>query len=528
MIKNFRKLEKLRPHVEVKIGGLCPVGCKNKLIYHESVAGNRCVNTLDGECPYITKKSTFWQNKQKVEILCPNRKKESEGCTTRPFQLGYFDIPEQFATALNLPPRPTEIPGIVLMSAHDFSNSMYEPLTALYEYPVLDFYLAWWKATALVCKGDGESATWYPASPEHQDHMKPRKCLYAQCPDFHTNPGGQCKEVAELYFRIPNAPGFPAMWRIMTRSKKVIQYALSEIEQLHNMLNGRVSFVPLVLSLELETGRPIVKGQRMQTEVYRIHLRTAFTMIEAMGHVKSRELFLGGGDIKLLAEATPDMAPAPTPPVECHATAPAEQWNDDEPGETAAGDTKAAAPATAPAKKEKPAAAAKQAPVDKKSGEDDIQARAETFQDDFIKKIGIAKTLDELRKLGNMGLEEFKKSFPGIRPERMKEAFYANKERLLAGEKPKPAAAPAPAAAGREEKIPDPEPPADLQKAAAPESGGSTNHSKLLERVLYFMEECKPAKFSLNQALDMFGHDRLEDFTDMELQELITIAEENS
>lgn len=376
----------MKPIVTVQVGANVPVGCKNHVIYAESPETQKCVNVIDGECPYWRKEKISF-GRGGASTFCPMAGLNEDALVkknfkTRPTQLGFFLIPQSFRQAMGLSDRPTEITNIVLMShslevINDPSSgrvvSVFEPVEAIEQYPILEYNLMWWKKTELVCKGDGETAHWYPASPDNKNHMRARKCLYRECNDFQTK--GQCKEVGEFFFRVKNSPGFPAMWKFQTRSRKAIEYILNELRDIHSTL-GHVSLIPLKLTLEKEKGHPFIErmdqntGQmiktRLETEVYRVHIRTEFTMMGAIGAKKEALAFLmaGTGDeVRQLREAVPDVAPDSEPPVEMNATASPADYQDDESEPVLEGQKGNVAPVAPPAAKPAPAAPAPAKPA---------------------------------------------------------------------------------------------------------------------------------------------------------------------
>lgn len=351
-IKGFAQNTRMKPIVTVQVGANVPVGCKNHAVYAESPDTQKCVSPFEGECPYWhAEKVPF--GKGKPPSFCPMAGLNDDalmkkGFKTRPTQLGFFLIPQTFRDAMGLPARPTEIPNIVLAS-HSLEVitdpqsgrvvSVFEPVEAIEEYPILDYNLMWWKKTELVCKGNGDMAHWYPASPDNQNHMKPRKCAYKECPDFMAK--GQCKEVGDLFFRVKNSPGFPAMWKFTTRSRKAIEYLLNELRDIHSII-GHVSMIPLKLTLEKEKAHPVMErfdsqtGQnvktKLETDVYRVHIRTEFTMMGALEAKRTAVQFLMAGDgneLQQLRAATPDVAPDSEAPVEMRATAEPGDIDDD-------------------------------------------------------------------------------------------------------------------------------------------------------------------------------------------------------
>lgn len=330
-IKGFRTREKVRPIVDVKIGALVPVGCKEKLIYAESPDYNKCTNRKDGECPFVKKTGRF--KKTGPETTCPMACKtlsqlDQMGIYSRPMQLGYFLMPEDYRVQLGLPERPTVIPNIMVISDHDVSKGLVEPLEALYRYPVFPYELSWWSKTACICRGDGQTATMYPFDRTHPDHGKQRECLYEECPDFGPK---KCKTYGELYFAVPDAPGFPGLWRIATRSPNSIGDIITGLKNVHDGLWGVVSRIPLKLILREGQGHPKdADGKRFTTQIFTLDIKSNINYVQSSQVITAianqvREI---GGAGPLMLEA-PKEQPAPHPPVEQEATADPSQWDSD-------------------------------------------------------------------------------------------------------------------------------------------------------------------------------------------------------
>lgn len=333
MIKGFLRTEKVKPIASIQIGANVPVGCKDFGLYAESPDSSKCVSDAGAKCQYYPSCKMAGMNDAALV---------KASIKTRPCQLGFFLIPKVLRDFLGLPPRPVDIPGILLTShkMEPITNEagqiigINEPEDVIGEYPVFDYNLIWWSKTQLICTGNGEIAHWYPADRAHEKHNQERECLFEGCPDFKS---GDCKARGDLYFRIPNAPGFPALYHFGTGSGKAIQGILNELREIYNAL-GHVSLIPLILSLEAEKAAPTVNQQgggrgKISTTVYRVHIRTAFSMQNALAAKNETMNYLNAGpapDMKMLKAATPDK-PDYQPPVECLATADKGDWVDPAP-----------------------------------------------------------------------------------------------------------------------------------------------------------------------------------------------------
>jgi len=532
-IKNFRVREKLKPLVEVSIGAIVPKGCKKQshLIYAESPDNNKCVNEIEGECPFLRKEKTVWKKDGKA-MFCPmgglsEPELKDKGFKTRPIQRGYFSMPEEYRVQLGLPTRPTEIPNICLISDHQVEqHGLIEPLECLYRYPVFDYYLAWWTYSACVCKGDGEIAHRYPYSPSENDHMKQRACAYKACPDFDGK--YKCKTVGELYFRLPNTPGYPGLWRVATRSPNAIEHIIMELEQLHTALSGVVSRVPLKLSLEEETARPVVNGKQYKTKVHRLHIRTDITMEQVAGFKKAiAKQIVAGDELKQLVSVTPDTPPPSSKPVEMDATASADEW-DDESVDTAA-EKPAAVKQPAPEKKveDKPTADSEpKKEVEQPEPVVDPLEEANAIEDAVLKEMNGCKNMDELTAV----MQKRKSSFVpfkehGFEPIRAKKLYKELKKKFS-----EPVSGPV-------EEKPEPEKSAPANEPKAGGAGGAGDEEAIMRKKIIGWSQDEPPTIDEVAAVDMINNRRVKfgpkekaaqisDFNKEELKAIIDLIEE--
>jgi len=331
----------------IKIGVLMPTCCLRPEIYAESPDIRKCVNDKDGECPFITQKADFKHphrnEKKRFEYttrnsVCPAARWTTEQCAkkdfpTKPEKLPYFLMPDEVKLALGLDYRPTKIPNVMFMSneIQEKRNpetqrivSYTEPEDVCRKYPISDAGLYYWTQNDLCCFGDGENATEYPSSPTHISYNKPRVCAYKECPDFKKH---LCYEVGKLYFRIPNAPGFPGLWMLQTKSMKAMKGIVKELESYYWSYQQRISLMPMSLELRKEKASPEINRKvdgewtkvKTKTHVYRVHVVPATTMGEMQKALGQATLYLTGEvqtEIKALQAAAPKALPLPSEPIE--------------------------------------------------------------------------------------------------------------------------------------------------------------------------------------------------------------------
>jgi hypothetical protein len=331
----------------IKIGVLMPTCCLRPEIYAESPETRKCVNDKEGECPFIAQKADFkhpHRNEKKrfeyttKNTTCPAARMTTEQCVkkdfpTKPEKLPYFLMPDEVKLALGLDYRPTKIPNVMFMSNEIQEKrdpetkriiSYTEPEDVCRKYPISDAGLYYWTANDLCCFGDGEHATQFPSSPNDPLYNTARVCLYKECPDFKKH---LCYEVGKLYFRIPNAPGFPGLWMLQTKSMKAMKGIVKELESYYWSYQQRISLMPMSLELRKEKASPEVNRKvdgewtkvKTKTHVYRVHVVPATTMGEMQKALGQATLYLTGEvqtDIKALQAAAPKALPLPAEPIE--------------------------------------------------------------------------------------------------------------------------------------------------------------------------------------------------------------------
>lgn len=361
-IRGFFEERQAPPIGTIKIGCKIPTICKHSIIYAESPYTDKCVNVLDGECPMI---------KSCKAARCTVDQWEKSDGKTRPEKLPFFLIPDFLQVALKLPNRPTEIPGVVFVSDSITiekdelgRESIHEPVEALERPPICRVANRYWTTNDLVCTSDdGEHAVWYKNSPTNPKYNQPRECCDEECPDYKS---GKCKTDFELFFQIPNAPGFGGVWRLLTHSVKAGKNMIAELKSYHK--GAHVSLIPMTLSLRPEKASPTITRDGQQTKVktlvYRVHIIPMLTMAQLLESRRdAMRLLLGDSPtaaVKQLKSATLAL-PEPQPQdyidtTEDDADDPAVDGSEDHTGAVQP-PAQAATPKAAPPKKAAPAAA---------------------------------------------------------------------------------------------------------------------------------------------------------------------------
>jgi len=472
---------------------------------------------------------------------CPmarmNEKQLKEaGFVTRPTQLGFFLIPEDMRIKMELPERPTEIPNICVITDHDFeTHGMPEPKDALFRYPALDYYLAYWKYLECICKGNGQNAEWYPFSPDSKHFRKPRACKYKECK--HYDGKKMCKEVGDLYFRVPGTPGYPGFWKFSTRSAKSIRYMIQELTQIWDDCGKMVSRIPLKLTCEPETGKVTLEGgAKIKTDVFRVHIRTDFTWEEVERHKKKiKGILFSGEEQRQLAAATPEVAPIPSPPVEQAATDDPENWNDNDVIDVE-GKPVAAKPEKEkkePVKKKEPKKEKAKEPVKEErpaeSPEDAMLNEALAQEEKVIEIFRACNTMAELKKAFGEHKGDFRKYKEiGFKPKKLKKVMDGKKA-ILASKAEKagePSSGDENAAKQDEKSV---KPPAETKKQTKKKASGATKESLLAD--LKSRTEGDEPEFDIDVAIELTNDkrkadgkkeaDSLDDFTVVEIKEVL-------
>jgi hypothetical protein len=174
------------------------------------------------------------------------------------------------------------------------------------------YYRYYTKTRGLVCRGDGEICTRIvdidtgdvPSPKTTSTEMKEMNCGGRTCPDYQA---GKCREMMHLQFMLPEVSGL-GVWQIDTSSINSIRNINSNI-QLLKAIYGRISMVPLLLSLEKKEVIP--PGDKKKT-IHVLDIRHSDNMINAL--IKSRkpplELLLGPADLEQAEKDIEDYWPS--------------------------------------------------------------------------------------------------------------------------------------------------------------------------------------------------------------------------
>lgn len=194
-------------------------------------------------------------------------KKQSENGKTYPSAVDYFVVPTEIQAVFGEKPKELD----VMFPVEDdtkFASQFYRRYSSL---------------RGLVCKGDGDNcirmidtATGDFAHRDAKETvMRELPCTGQDCPSYKSK---ECKEVMMLQFLIPKVPGL-GIWQLDTSSYHSIVAVNSAIELIKNVC-GRVSMIPLKLTLEPRDA--IIKTERgdVKKKVWTLQIRTGETLAE--------------------------------------------------------------------------------------------------------------------------------------------------------------------------------------------------------------------------------------------------------
>jgi len=112
--------------------------------------------------------------------------------------------------------------------------------------------------------------------------MKDILCQGRECPEYNI----QCHEVMNLQFLLPEVAGL-GIWQIDTGSINSIRN-INSASELIKQIYGRVSMIPLILTVEPHTIQDPESGKKR--EVYVLNLRTNQTLLELMQTATAKQL----------------------------------------------------------------------------------------------------------------------------------------------------------------------------------------------------------------------------------------------
>ena len=211
----------------------------------------------------------------------------------------YFVLTDAKPVAELFGATPTVLEPVILPSGGDEE----EYLSHWYRY-----YTQTW---GLTCRGNGlmalrlvdetlmqETGEPVPASHHTAAGKVIRKDINCPCPLLDS---GQCREVLFLRIVLPTVPGF-GVWQIGTSSVNSIANLMGSIALVKSLTGGRISDIPLRLSLAPQVVHPIGKGAKGKKTVHVLRL-------DVVGHTMQQMLT---GEVSYAKTLLPPSASAPT------------------------------------------------------------------------------------------------------------------------------------------------------------------------------------------------------------------------
>ena len=116
-------------------------------------------------------------------------------------------------------------------------------------------YKRYGSSAGLICRGNGEVATEIA-----EEGMKEIECQGKDCPHYQK---GECKQIGNLQVILPKIKGL-GVYQIDTSSYNSIVNINSGVEMIRGML-GRISWIPLILEVQMQEAHPQVNGKRIKT-----------------------------------------------------------------------------------------------------------------------------------------------------------------------------------------------------------------------------------------------------------------------
>lgn len=118
------------------------------------------------------------------------------------------------------------------------------------------YYRRYSQSRGKICQGDGQACDRLVDTDtgEIANHTsvnmewRKERCLGRQCPDYTAKPKPQCSEKMNLMFMIPEVPGL-GVWQLDSNSVNSMRN-INNSARLIRLLYGRISMIPLVLSME--------------------------------------------------------------------------------------------------------------------------------------------------------------------------------------------------------------------------------------------------------------------------------------
>lgn len=200
--------------------------------------------------------------KIRLGIKAPNK----DGKGEHPVAVDYFVIPESLKAFI-----PDEKPRILEVMFLIEDEEVFAQ----------QWYRKYSLTRGLICRGDGRSCfrtidTATGAFPE-KDTKKTKKvdgaCQGRECPEYQM---GNCREVMNLQFSLPNVPGL-GIWQIDTGSINSIININSAIKFIKQVYR-RISFIPLLLSIQPQEVISPADGKKKTVSV--LQLNSKFSMAQ--------------------------------------------------------------------------------------------------------------------------------------------------------------------------------------------------------------------------------------------------------
>ena len=160
------------------------------------------------------------------------------------------------------------------------------------------YYRSYSKSRGLICKGDGEVCTRMVdkntgnlADRDTQEAvMKEMPCAGRECVDYQAR---ACQEVMNLQFMLPEISGL-GVWQIDTGSINSIRNINSNLELLRTIY-GRVSMIPLLLSMEQRTVTPPDDPKRRTKTVWVLNIKHTDSLMQAAINAQRKPMALVAG-----------------------------------------------------------------------------------------------------------------------------------------------------------------------------------------------------------------------------------------
>ena len=168
-------------------------------------------------------------------------KRENEKGVEYPKALDYFVVPEEIKAIYGEKPRELDV-MLPMENRESFFPQAYK---------------RYGSAKGLICRGDGELAMCLDGKSGELEEIQ---CPGKDCPYYQK---GECKQVGNLQVSLYKVPGL-GIYQIDTSSYNSIINLNSGIKLIRGML-GRISWIPLVLKVEMQEAHPTVNGNRIKT-----------------------------------------------------------------------------------------------------------------------------------------------------------------------------------------------------------------------------------------------------------------------